>query len=157
MELWRECVHWLAQFKVIPPGDPVVEQGSKLPDFVSLLRDGVVLCQLVHSLDPDSIDMTRILFDSPEPASGRAVSDFLCRHNIFLFLHALISNFHLSMDDHFFQPEDLYQCKDIAKVVETLSALSYCPKVRKSGISGFPKKEKQLTKKLKQERKEYDP
>lgn len=87
---------------------------------------------------------------------GRSVSDFLCRHNIFLFLHAVISDFHLSMEDHFFQPEDLYQCKNLGRVLETLSALSHSPKFRKSGVTGFPKKEKLLAKKLKNERKIYE-
>lgn len=155
-ELWRECAQWLAKFNVIAKQDPVLSPKAQLSDLIAVLRDGVVLCQLVHSLDPNSIDMTRVLYDSPEPATGRAVNDFLCRHNIFLFLHAIIANFHLNMDEHFFQPEELYHCKNIGKVMETLSVLSYCPQIRKSGVPGFPKKEKLLPKRLKQERKIYE-
>lgn len=156
MELWRECAHWLAKIAVIDPQDRVLHPNSEISDLVSLLRDGSLLCQLVHTLDPESLDMSRVLNDSPEPATGRAVNDFLCRNNIFLFLHCCIQSFHLSMDDHFFQPEDLYHCKDLGRVLETLSALSHSPKVKKFGVEGFPKKEKHLAKKLKQERKDYD-
>jgi len=49
-----------------------------------------------------------------------------------------------SREKYFFQPEDLYLCQNVARVFETLSALSHSPKVRKSGVPGFPKKEKQL-------------
>eukprot|EP00094_Tigriopus_californicus_P003786 TCALIF_03642-PA protein Name:"Similar to Vav Protein vav (Drosophila melanogaster)" AED:0.02 eAED:0.02 QI:0/0/0/0.66/0.5/0.33/3/0/716 len=155
-ELWRECAQWLEKFNVISKQDPVLSPKAQLSDLIAVLRDGVVLCQLVHSLDPNSIDMTRVLYDSPEPATGRAVNDFLCRHNIFLFLHAIIANFHLNMDEHFFQPEDLYHCKNVGKVIETLSVLSYCAQFKRSGVPGFPKKEKLLPKRLKQERKVYE-
>lgn len=109
------------------------------------LRDGVVLCRLVHRLDDASIDMNRVL-----EAGSAGVNDFLCRNNIFLFLHSCIQSFHLD-NDYFFQPEDLYQCKNVGRVVETLSALSHSPKVIKKfpSLKPFPKKEKMRAKKLK--------
>ena len=60
------------------------------------------------------------------------------------------------MERHFFDPEDLYLCKNVARVFGTLSVLSHSPKVRKSGVPGFPKKEKQLAKKLKREMSNYE-
>ena len=60
------------------------------------------------------------------------------------------------MERHFFDPEDLYLCKNVARVFETLSVLSHSPKVRKSGVPGFPKKEKQLAKKIKREMSNYE-
>ena len=127
--------------------DPVLHSESKIGDLVGLLRDGVVLCRLVHRLDAESIDMSRVL---QEGSAG--VNDFLCRNNIFLFLHSCIQSFHLGMDEHFFQPEDLYQCKDVRRVLQTLSALSHSQKVVKRfpSVKPFPKKEKQLAKKLKE-------
>ena len=60
--LWKECILWLDKFKVIPPGHPSLSGSSAGPhDLVLLLRDGVVLCQLVHCLDPQSVDMTQVL------------------------------------------------------------------------------------------------
>jgi guanine nucleotide exchange factor VAV len=90
-----------------------------------------------------------------EDGSGRSVSDFLCRNNSFLFLHAVVSNFELS-ESQLFRPEDLYLCQDIGKVFRTLSELSHTPKVSKAGIPGFPKKEKHLLKRLKSERGDYE-
>ena len=59
--LWKECLAWLDKFKVIPRGHPVLLPGAGPHDLVLLLRDGVILCQLVHSLDPTSVDMTQVL------------------------------------------------------------------------------------------------
>ena len=88
-----------------------------------------------------------------EDGSGRSVSDFLCRNNIFLFLHALASPQHFKFEqDLLFDPEDLYLCRDISKVFRLLSELSHHEKVLKTGVAGFPKKEKQLHKRLKSER-----
>ncbi len=156
MELWRECAGYLHRLGLVPSGDPLTTKAAQLTDLVALLRDGVVLCQLAHALDKESVDMERVLLDSPEPTVGRSVSDFLCRHNIFLFLHAAVASFHLDTEKHFFQPEELYQCKDLGRVLETISALSHSPKARRSGVQGFPKKEKQLAKKLRQEQKDYE-
>jgi hypothetical protein len=91
--------------------------------------------------------MSRVLQDG-----SAGVNDFLCRNNIFLFLYSCVQSFNLGMDDHFFQPEDLYQCKNVGRVLETLSALSHSQKVGKrfASIKPFPKKEKQLAKKLKE-------
>lgn len=90
-----------------------------------------------------------------EDGSGCSVSDFLCRNNIFLFLHAVVANFELS-EGQLFHPEDLYLCRDIGKVFRTLSELSHTPKVLRSGAPGFPKKEKHLFKRLKSERSNYE-
>ncbi len=90
-----------------------------------------------------------------EDGSGRSVSDFLCRNNIFLLLHALVSHFDLK-EEQLFRPEDLFLCRDIAKVFRTLSELSHSDKVLRSGVAGFPRKEKQLSKRLKTERGNYE-
>ena len=58
--LWKECISWLDKFKVIPSGNPALSPGAGPRDLVLLLRDGVVLCQLVHCLDPQSVDMTQV-------------------------------------------------------------------------------------------------
>ena len=90
-----------------------------------------------------------------EDGSGRSVSDFLCRNNIFLFLRAVVSHFELS-ESQVFCPEDLYLCQDVGKVFRTLSELSHTSKVQQSGVPGFPKKEKQLYKKLRSEKSNYE-
>lgn len=55
-----------------------------------------------------------------------------------------------------FKPEDLYLCRDIGKVFRTLSELSHSAKVVKSGVPGFPSKEKQLNKRLLSEQGNYE-
>ena len=94
MDLHKEIGQWLFAFRLIPGSSPALSPNAQLSDLVAVLRDGVVLCQLVHSLDPSSVDMTRVLVDTGSEG-GRAVSDFLCRNNIFLFLHAIVANFNL--------------------------------------------------------------
>ena len=94
MDLHKEIAQWLYAFRLIPSVSPALRPNAQLSDLVAVLRDGVVLCQLVHCLDPTSVDMTRVLVDTGTEG-GRAVSDFLCRNNIFLFLHAIVANFHL--------------------------------------------------------------
>jgi len=160
MDLHREIALWLDNFKLLPGSSGSTGSSSTLPvnaslsDVIAILRDGVVLCQLVHCLDPSSVDMTRVLV---EDGSGRSVSDFLCRNNIFLFLHALASPHNFNFEqDLLFDPEDLYLCRDIGKVFRLLSELSHHEKVLNSGFAGFPRKEKQLHKRLKSERGNYE-
>ena len=62
--LWKECISWLNKFKVIPQGHPALASGASPHDLIQLLRDGVVLCQLVHCLDPQSVDMTQVIKQS---------------------------------------------------------------------------------------------
>jgi len=160
MELWRECAQWLDRLDLVPAGDPVLSSSSSKTDglrhLVALLRDGTVLCRAADALVPGSVPMDRVLVDPPDPEAGRSVSDFLCRHNIFLFLHAAVADFHLNMDESFFQPEDLYHCRDLGRVLETLSAVSRSPRARAAGVSGFPTKETRLVKRLKRERGDYE-
>ena len=59
MELHREIALWLDHFKLIPSGSAALKVNASLSDVIAVLRDGVVLCQLVHSLDPSSVDMHR--------------------------------------------------------------------------------------------------
>ena len=59
MELHREIALWLDNFKLIPGGSPALQPNASLSDLIAVLRDGVLLCQLVHSFDPSSVDMTR--------------------------------------------------------------------------------------------------
>ena len=105
-----------------------------------------------HNQSPISVFIFRVIC---EDGSGRSVSDFLCRNNIFLFLRASVFHFELA-DSQIFSPEDLYLCQDIAKVFKTLSVLSHSPKVQRSGVPGFPKKEKNLSKRLKSEKSNYE-
>ncbi len=154
MALWRDCASWLERLGLVPDGDPVRSTRAELRDLVALLRDGVVLCRLVALIRPNSIDLGRVQLEPPEPSTGRAVSDFLCRKNVFLFLHAVALSFEIDQEK-LFEPEDLYQCRDVGRVLETLSTLSHTEESR-AHVPGFPKKESQLAKRLHKEQGDYE-
>lgn len=149
--LWSQCLAWLRSWSMVPPGLEVGSPG----ELVLLLRDGVILCQLVHCLDPTSVDMTQVVYTHHSLTDAEAVSDFVCRNNIFLFLSAAIKNFKLD-HEHFFQPSDLYEAEDISMVLKTLSALSHTSKFTTSGKPGFPKKLRKLDKKMVEEEPLYE-
>ena len=79
-ELHRELVSWLNQFKVIPNGSPAILSNSSLSDVIAVLRDGMVLCQLVHSLDPSSVDMTKWVYQK----------DFQKLASMYLLIYVLV-------------------------------------------------------------------
>ena len=80
----------LTRLGVISSNEPVLHPKAQVQDLVALLRDGVVLCQLVHSVDPELIDLGRVIVRGDATGDMREVDDFLCRNNIFLFLHACV-------------------------------------------------------------------
>lgn len=62
MEPWRQCGRWLVDCKVLPPNHRVVWPSAVVFDLAQALRDGVLLCQLLHNLSPGSIDLKDINF-----------------------------------------------------------------------------------------------
>lgn len=62
MEEWRQCGRWLIDCKVLPPNHRVVWPSSAVFDLAQALRDGVLLCQMLHNLSPGSVDLKEINF-----------------------------------------------------------------------------------------------
>lgn len=62
MEEWRQCGRWLIDCKVLPPNHRVVWPSAVVFELAQALRDGVLLCQLLHNLSPGSIDLKDINF-----------------------------------------------------------------------------------------------
>lgn len=56
-ELWRECANWLTQLGVLRNDHRVKSLNATIVDLANTLRDGVVLCVLLHKLDPNCIDL----------------------------------------------------------------------------------------------------
>ena len=81
---------------------------ATVQDLAYALRDGVLLCHLVHSIDPDTIDMKQV---NQRPS----LAQFLCLKNIRLFLSTLTRSFDMSETD-LFQPSMLYDYSDFAQV-----------------------------------------
>uniref|UniRef100_A0A803TLW7 Vav guanine nucleotide exchange factor 2 n=1 Tax=Anolis carolinensis TaxID=28377 RepID=A0A803TLW7_ANOCA len=62
MEEWRQCGRWLIDCKVLPANHRVVWPSAVVFELAQALRDGVLLCQLLHNLAPGSIDLKDINF-----------------------------------------------------------------------------------------------
>ncbi|XP_073455672.1 guanine nucleotide exchange factor VAV2 isoform X6 [Aquarana catesbeiana] len=130
MEEWRQCGRWLIDCKVLPPNHRVVLPSAVVFDLAQALRDGVLLCQLLHNLSPGSIDLKDINF-RPQ------MSQFLCLKNIRTFLKVCHDKFGLRNAD-LFDPFDLFDVRDFGKVISALSKVSYHGIAQSIGYRPFP-------------------
>uniref|UniRef100_A0A7N8YIA4 Vav guanine nucleotide exchange factor 2 n=1 Tax=Mastacembelus armatus TaxID=205130 RepID=A0A7N8YIA4_9TELE len=94
MEEWRQCGRWLIDCKVLPPNHRVVWPSAAVFDLAQALRDGVLLCQMLHNLSPGSVDLKEINF-RPQ------MSQFLCLKNIRTFLKVCHDKFGLRNSELF--------------------------------------------------------
>uniref|UniRef100_A0A8C1J0S5 Vav 2 guanine nucleotide exchange factor n=1 Tax=Cyprinus carpio TaxID=7962 RepID=A0A8C1J0S5_CYPCA len=108
MEEWRQCGRWLIDCKVLPPNHRVVWPSAVVFDLAQALRDGVLLCQMLHNLSPGSVDLKQINF-RPQ------MSQFLCLKNIRTFLKVCHDKFGLR-NSELFDPFDLFDVRDFGKV-----------------------------------------
>uniref|UniRef100_A0A6I8RFJ2 Vav guanine nucleotide exchange factor 2 n=1 Tax=Xenopus tropicalis TaxID=8364 RepID=A0A6I8RFJ2_XENTR len=129
-EGWRQCGRWLIDCKVLPVDHRVVWPSAVVFDLAQALRDGVLLCQLLHNLSPGSIDLKDINF-RPQ------MSQFLCLKNIRTFLKVCHDKFGLRNCD-LFDPFDLFDVRDFGKVIAALSKVSYHNIAQTKGIRPFP-------------------
>ncbi|MBN3324792.1 VAV protein, partial [Atractosteus spatula] len=130
MELWRQCAHWLIQCKVLPENHRVTWESAQVCELAHALRDGVLLCQLLNNLQPHSINLKDINL-RPQ------MSQFLCLKNIRTFLTACQEKFGMKKNE-LFEAFDLFDVRDFAKVIDTLSSLSYTSIAQDRGILPFP-------------------
>ncbi|XP_046321391.1 guanine nucleotide exchange factor VAV2 isoform X2 [Marmota monax] len=133
MEQWRQCGRWLIDCKVLPPNHRVVWPSAVVFDLAQALRDGVLLCQLLHNLSPGSIDLKDINF-RPQ------MSQFLCLKNIRTFLKVCHDKFGLRSSE-LFDPFDLFDVRDFGKVISAVSRLSLHSIAQTKGIRPFPSEE----------------
>uniref|UniRef100_A0A8C9TPW9 Vav guanine nucleotide exchange factor 2 n=1 Tax=Scleropages formosus TaxID=113540 RepID=A0A8C9TPW9_SCLFO len=108
MEEWRQCSRWLIDCKVLPANHRVVWPSAAVFDLAQALRDGVLLCQVLHNLSPGSVDLKEINF-RPQ------MSQFLCLKNIRTFLKVCHDKFGLR-NSELFDPFDLFDVRDFGKV-----------------------------------------
>ncbi|XP_052868807.1 protein vav isoform X1 [Anopheles cruzii] len=129
-ELWRECAAWLTRCEIIPKDHRANHPASDIKVLANILRDGVLLCNLIQFLDPTS-------FDRKDFNRKPQMAHFLCIQNIKLFLEACKTNFNLK-EPELFDPSMLYDLTNFHRVLLTLSKLSTSRKVQTSQkISGF--------------------
>ncbi|KAG8142134.1 putative Guanine nucleotide exchange factor VAV2-like protein [Naja naja] len=72
MAEWRQCGRWLIDCKVLPANHRVVWPSAVVFELAQALRDGVLLCQLLHNLSPGSVDLKDINFRPQMSQVGRA-------------------------------------------------------------------------------------
>ncbi|ETN62834.1 vav1, partial [Anopheles darlingi] len=129
-DLWRDCAAWLTRCEIIPKDHRANHADSDIKVLATILRDGVLLCNLVQFLDPTS-------FDRKDFNRKPQMAHFLCIQNIKLFLEACKTNFGLK-ETELFEPSMLYDLTNFHKVLLTLSKLSNSRKVQNThNIIGF--------------------
>lgn len=136
MEEWRQCGRWLIDCKVLPPNHRVVWPSAAVFDLAQALRDGVLLCQMLHNLSPGSVDLKEINF-RPQ------MSQFLCLKNIRTFLKVCHDKFGLR-NSELFDPFDLFDVRDFGKVISALSRISQHSLAQIKGIRPFPSEDTAL-------------
>ncbi|XP_071948416.1 guanine nucleotide exchange factor VAV2-like isoform X2 [Antedon mediterranea] len=118
-EPWKVCRDWLIDCKVIQNGNRLTQFNAEIFDLAQLLRDGVVLCQLLNMIKPGTVDLRSI---SIRPQMFK----FSCTKNINVFLQACATTFKLSQSQ-LFAADSLYDVSDFEAVIRTLSYLSKTP------------------------------
>uniref|UniRef100_A0A8L0DRL7 Vav guanine nucleotide exchange factor 3 n=1 Tax=Oncorhynchus mykiss TaxID=8022 RepID=A0A8L0DRL7_ONCMY len=118
MEYWRQCALWLINCKVLPPDHRVTWDSAQVFDLAQTLRDGVLLCQLLNNLRPQSINLKEINL-RPQ------MSQFLCLRNIRTFLAACCETFGMKKTE-LFEAFDLFDVRDFGKVRNRTSTLMCC-------------------------------
>uniref|UniRef100_A0A8C1TP68 Vav guanine nucleotide exchange factor 1 n=1 Tax=Cyprinus carpio TaxID=7962 RepID=A0A8C1TP68_CYPCA len=111
MELWRQCAGWLIQCRVLPENHRVTWDSAQVCDLAHALRDGVLLCQLLNNLLPQSVNLRQINL-RPQ------MSQFLCLKNIRTFLCACQEKFGMRKNE-LFEAFELFDVRDFAKNVHT--------------------------------------
>nr|XP_040054213.1 guanine nucleotide exchange factor VAV2 isoform X12 [Gasterosteus aculeatus aculeatus] len=136
MEEWRQCGRWLIDCKVLPQNHRVVWPSAAVFDLAQALRDGVLLCQMLHNLSPGSVDLKEINF-RPQ------MSQFLCLKNIRTFLKVCHDKFGLR-NSELFDPFDLFDVRDFGKVISAVSRISHHSIAQIKGIRPFPSEDTAL-------------
>ena len=77
--LWKQCARWLCALEVLPSDHRIVQQDTKIEDLAYTLRDGVVLCHILATIDPTCLNLKDV---NQRPQMAR----FLCLKNIRIFL-----------------------------------------------------------------------
>lgn len=80
MEDWRQCAAWLIGCNVLPQNHRVTADAAQVFDLAQTLRDGVLLCQLLNNLRPNTINLKEInlrpqMSQVDKTLSGRKVQE----------------------------------------------------------------------------------
>lgn len=123
---WHECANWLTRCGALRADHKANWPTATAVDLAYTLRDGVLLCNLLNTVDLGCIDMKDV---NQKPQ----MAQFLCLRNIKVFLSTCSTTFGLC-DSDLFEPSMLFDLSHFHRVLCTLSALSNCPRLRRKGI-----------------------
>uniref|UniRef100_A0A8C2EHB7 Vav 3 guanine nucleotide exchange factor b n=1 Tax=Cyprinus carpio TaxID=7962 RepID=A0A8C2EHB7_CYPCA len=123
MEYWRQCSLWLIDCKVLPRNHRVTADSAQVFDLAQTLRDGVLLCQLLNNLRPDTINLKEI---NIRPQMSQVF--------FFTFIYLYV----LTLLCKSFGSLILLFSKD---VIDTLSKLSHTSFAQQKAIRSFPTEE----------------
>uniref|UniRef100_A0A671YBR3 Vav 3 guanine nucleotide exchange factor b n=1 Tax=Sparus aurata TaxID=8175 RepID=A0A671YBR3_SPAAU len=112
MEYWRQCAMWLISCNVLPSNHRVTADSAQVFDLAQTLRDGVLLCQLLNNLKPNTINLKEINL-RPQ------MSQFLCLKNIRTFLMSCNVVFAMKKSD-LFEAFDLFDVRNFGQVTPTM-------------------------------------
>ena len=59
-ELWKHCVKWMCDVGVVTQQMKAAQSHAQIFDLAQTLRDGVVLCNLLHTLKPNSVNPQQV-------------------------------------------------------------------------------------------------
>ena len=125
------CARWLDDCNCLPIELKQEMQINRLKvsTFSYELAKGEMLCHLVAYLQPESIDVYRII---PNPNCEKNKS----KHNINMFLETCRSSHFDIKDSKFINFDDLYSRK-LDSIIYSLNILSKCPASANRGFGGF--------------------
>ena len=92
--LWKSCANWLCRLQILPDNHRIILPDATMQDLAYALRDGVLLCHVASTLNPDSVDQKNV---NQRPQ----MAQFLCMKNIRVFLTACRDFFQLKETDLF--------------------------------------------------------
>lgn len=73
-ELWRDCASWLTRCQLIPIEHKVNHPNSQIEELAWMLRDGVLLCNLLNFLDSSLVGLIDFI---PKPKMSQ-VNRYIC-------------------------------------------------------------------------------
>lgn len=92
-DLCRECVTWLIRCNAIPADHKVASYDSKIRVLLAMtLRDGVILCSLLHKIDPSAFDNKEF---SRKPQMARVRSTIFFSIQL-LIIYNICSSFYVT-------------------------------------------------------------
>ncbi|XP_058795791.1 protein vav isoform X2 [Phymastichus coffea] len=126
---WQDCASWLIRCGALRADHKANWPNATAVDLAYILRDGVLLCNLLNTIKPCCID-------SKDVNQKPQMAQFLCLRNINAFLSACTKSFGMSESD-LFESSMLYDLSNFHKVLCTLSVLSNTTYFKNKGIEGF--------------------